>query len=176
MDQLMFHPRIVHLPIALSVLMPLVAGGVTFAYFRGWFDRRVWVIVLLLQTALVATALSAMYTGDMEEERVEQVVPERHIEAHEAAATRFVWASAVVLILMAAPFVLAEGDLSNALMIFSCVGAAVVLALGYRTGEAGGRLVYEHGAASVHVERAATSPDNRIPALDEYEDDADTDE
>ena len=43
MDQLFFHPKVVHLPMALAVLMPLVTGGVLFAWWRGWFQRRVWV-------------------------------------------------------------------------------------------------------------------------------------
>ncbi len=176
MEQLLFHPRLIHLPIALAILMPLVAGGVTFAYLRGWFDRRVWVIVFLLQCTLVGSGLVAMYSGDSEKERVERVVEERYIDFHEEAAELFIWASAIVLALMAIPLALREGELSNALIIFSCLGSVVVLGLGYRAGEAGGRLVYQHGAASVHVDQARQLPDNRIPAIEAYEDDADSDE
>jgi uncharacterized membrane protein len=176
MDQLLFHPKVVHFPIALAALMPLIAGGVTFAYLRGWLDRRAWVIVLLLQGSMFGSGLVAMYTGGEEEEQVAQVVAERHIESHEEAAEHFVWASAIVLALMVVPLVLSEGELSNAIIIFSCIGSVIVLALGYRVGEAGGRLVYEHGAASVYVGQPRESPDNRIQALEEYEDDADSDE
>lgn len=176
MDQLFFHPKVVHFPIALSVLMPLIAGGVTFAYLRGWLDRRVWAIVFLLQGSMFGTGLVAMYTGEEEEERVAQVVPERHVEAHEEAAELFVWASAIVLALMAVPLLLSEGELSNAILIFSCIGSVAVLALGYRAGEAGGRLVYEYGAASAYLNPTAESPNNRIHAMEEYEDDADSDE
>ena len=86
MDQLLFHPKVVHLPMALAVLMPLVTGGILVAWWRGWFDRRVWVVVLLLQGALAGSGAVAMNTGEKEEERVEQVVAETHIEAHEEAA------------------------------------------------------------------------------------------
>ena len=64
MDQLLFHPKVVHLPMALAVLMPFVAGGVAFAWWRGWFDRRVWVIVLLLQAALAGSGFVSMNTGE----------------------------------------------------------------------------------------------------------------
>lgn len=176
MDQLFFHPRIVHLPIALAFLMPLIAGGVASAYLRGWLDRRVWVIILLLQGAMFGSGLLAMNTGEAELERVEQVVASRHIESHEEAAELFIWASAIVLGLMAVPLVLPEGEVSNALIIFACLGSVGVLALAYRTGEEGGRLVYEHGAADAYVRPAEGPADNRIQAIDEYEEDADSDE
>ena len=63
----------VHLPMTLAVLMPLVAGGAVFAWWRGWFDRRVWVIVLLLQAALAWSGFVAMNTGEAEEDRVEEI-------------------------------------------------------------------------------------------------------
>ena len=151
MDQFLFHPKVVHLPIALAILMPLVTGGVAFAWWRGWLDRRVWVIVLLLQAALAGSGLVAMNTGETEEERVEEIVPERYIESHEEAAEAFLWASAIVLALMLLPLVLPEGRLRTATAVGACLGTLLVFGLGYRTGEAGGRLVYEHGAAQAYV-------------------------
>lgn len=162
MDQLLFHPKVVHLPIALAMLMPLVAGGAAFAWWRGWFDRRVWVIVLLLQAALAGSGLVAMNTGETEEERVEDVVPERYIEAHEEAAEAFVWGSAIVFALMLLPLVLPAGRLRTAAAVGACVGTLVVFGLGYRTGEAGGRLVYEHGAAQAYVPAGEVSPLHQI--------------
>jgi uncharacterized membrane protein len=151
MDQLLFHPRVVHLPMALAVLMPLIAGGVLFAWWRGWFQRRVWVVVLLLQAALVGSGALAMNTGEREEERVEEAVAGEHIEAHEEAADLFVWASAAVLLLMAVPLMLPEGRARQAACIVAFVGTLIVFALGYKVGDAGGRLVYQHGAAEAYV-------------------------
>ena len=62
-----------------------------------------------------------------------------------------------------------------AIMIFSIVASAVTLAFGLRAGEAGGRLVYRYGAANAHLDQDG-EPQNRIHAVEEYEDDADTDE
>ncbi|MDH3201349.1 MAG: hypothetical protein OEM15_10700 [Myxococcales bacterium] len=174
MDQLLFHPKVVHLPMALAILMPLIAGGVAFAWWRGWFDRRVWVIVVLLQAALAGSGLVAMNAGETEEERVEEIVPERYIEAHEEAAEAFVWASAIVLALMVLPLVLPEGLFRTAAAVGACLGTLLVFGLGYRTGEAGGRLVYEHGAAQAYVTPGGVMQEDRIP-LDEHEED-DTDE
>jgi uncharacterized membrane protein len=176
MDELLFHPRIVHLPIALAALMPLVAGGVAFAYMRGWADRRAWGLVLLLQGVMVASGLVAINTGEIEEERVEHVVAELYIDQHEEAAEIFIWASAIVLGLMAVPLALPKGELSNALIIFSSVATAAVLALGFWVGEAGGRLVYEHGAASVHVKAAEAARQGTLEAVEAYEEEYNSDE
>jgi uncharacterized membrane protein len=151
MDQLFFHPKVVHLPIALAVLMPLIAGGVLFAWWRGWFRRRVWVVVLLLQAALVGSGAAAMNTGHREEERVEQAVATEHIEAHERAADSFVWASAAVLFLMAVPLALPEGRARQAVSVGAFLGTLAVFVLGYQVGEAGARLVYQYGAAQAYV-------------------------
>ncbi len=151
MDQLLFHPKVVHLPMALAVLMPLVAGGAALAWWRGWFDRRVWVIVLLLQAALAGSGFVAMNTGEAEEDRVEEVVAEQYIESHEEAAELFMWASAVVLALMVLPLVLPEGRFRTAAAVGAFLGTLLVFGLGFRVGGGGGRLVYEHGAAQAYV-------------------------
>jgi hypothetical protein len=92
-----------------------------------------------------------MKTGEREEERVEQVVAERHIETHEEAAEAFVWASAVVLLLMGLPLALPDGRARQAASLGALLGTLIVLGLGYRAGEAGGKLVYQHGAAQAYA-------------------------
>jgi len=171
MDQLFFHPKVVHLPMALAVLMPLVSAGVLLAWWRGWLPRRVWVGVLLLQAALVGSGAVAMNTGEREEDRVEQIVAEERIEAHEESAEVFVWAGAAVLLLMAVPLVLPEGRARQAVLIGAFLGTLVVFGLGYQTGEAGGRLVYQHGAAQAYL----TNGEVTVPASDEsLEEDSDS--
>lgn len=172
MDQFLFHPKVVHLPIALALLMPLLVGGVALAWWRGWLDRRAWVIVVLLQATLVGSGLVAMNTGEAEEERVEEVVAESHIESHEEAAEAFVWGSAAVLLVTLLPLVLSRGRMHTAAVIGACVGTLVVLGLGYRTGEAGGRLVYQYGAASAYVGAAGAST---LPQSPDSAEDADDD-
>jgi uncharacterized membrane protein len=142
------HPKLVHLPIALAVLMPLLSLGLLVAWWRGALQRRTWVIVVALQGLLVATGVIGLRTGETDEERVERVVPEAAIEAHEEAAETFVVGSGVVLAVALLAAVVRPERRALVLAAAASAGTLVVLLLGYRTGEAGGRLVYEHGAAS----------------------------
>jgi hypothetical protein len=105
-----------------------------------------------------------MNTGEKEEERVEQVVAEEYIEAHEEAAEVFVWASAAVLLLMAVLLVLPQGWARQAASLGALLGTVIVFGLGYNAGEAGGRLVYEHGAAQVYVANGGVA--DGLPAVD----------
>jgi len=90
------HPALVHLPLGLSIVLPLVAAGMAFALWRGLVPRRTWGVVVGLQAALVVGALVALKTGEREERRVEPVVGETALERHEEAAEVFLWGSAVV--------------------------------------------------------------------------------
>lgn len=161
MDQLFFHPKVVHLPMALAVLMPLVSAGLLAAWTTGTLPRRAWVGAVILQALLVGSGVVALRSGEAEEERVERVVAERFIEEHEEAAERFVWGAGAILVLHLAAAVLRREALARMLAAAATVGTLLVLFLGYRTGEAGGALVYRHGAASAYAERApapATDP------------------
>ena len=157
MDSLPLHPVLVHLPIALGVLMPLVAGGLLLAWWKGWLPRRSWLIVVVLQVVLVGSGLVAMRTGEADEERVEAVVAHAHIHAHEEAAEAFVWAAAATLLLAGGVLFVRKDKPARMLAAASTVAAVAVLVLCVVAGDAGGRLVYEHGAASAHRD-APTTP------------------
>jgi uncharacterized membrane protein len=142
------HPKLVHLPIALAVLMPLLSLLILGGWWRGLLPRRTWLLVAGFQALLVVSGLAASKTGERDEERAEQIVPESAIEAHEEAAETFVGASAAVLVLVVLAAVVPRERTAQALAAAAIAGTLLVLALGYRVGEAGGRLVYEHGAAA----------------------------
>jgi uncharacterized membrane protein len=158
MDALLFHPKLVHVPMALGVLMPLIAGGVAFAWWRNWLPWRTWFIAIALQAVLVASGSLALQSGESEEERVEHVVSERLIEAHEEAAQVFVWGSATVLALMLAAAALGQRRPGVSIAAVATLGTLVVAGLGYRTGSAGGSLVYEYGAARAYESSGSDSP------------------
>lgn len=151
------HPMLVHLPIALAVLMPLVSAGLLIAWWRGALQRRTWFIAVALQAVLVASSFAAIRSGEAEEDRVETVVAEPAIEAHEEAAEGFLIASAVVLGVALGAALIRRERAARTVAGIAALGTLAVLALGYRTGKAGGDLVYQHGAASAYAAPASTT-------------------
>lgn len=171
MDTLFFHPKVVHLPMALGVLMPLVAAGLTLAWWRRWLPWRAWLIAIGLQVALVVSGVAALRSGEAEEDRVERVVPEAALESHEEAAVGFVWASGAVLVVMLVAATFGRRRFAPAVALAATVGTLVVAGLGYRTGQAGGSLVYQHGAARAYVIPAADGAPIAAPLRDDDDDD-----
>ncbi len=135
--------------IALAALLPLLAAV---AIRAGWVPARVWIAVVLLQGALVGSAWLALETGESEEERVEHVVPESRIEAHEEAAERLIPIAAAALGVTALG--LLGGALGTAGRTASLVAMALVLGATVKVGHSGGELVYRHGAAQAYAQRA----------------------
>jgi uncharacterized membrane protein len=143
------HPAVVHLPIALAILVPLVAAFALLAARLGWLPSRGWAFVVLLQALLVGSAWLALETGEQEEERVEEVVAERHIEAHEERAERLMLGAAAVLLVLGAG--LAPGRVGAVARPLGLVLAVGVAALAADVGHSGGALVYEHGAGAAYA-------------------------
>jgi uncharacterized membrane protein len=159
------HPAVVHFPLVLLFLVPLFAVGAVWAIRRGADSRRTWGIPLFLTAALAASAFVALQTGDADEDRVEAVVSEAALDAHEEAAERFLVLSGVLLLFAAVGLV--RGDVGQAARLITVVGSLGVAAAGVQVGASGGELVYRHDAASVYADRAAPA---RIPDLDEDDD------
>jgi len=155
MDELLFHPKMVHVPMALAILMPLVAGGLLLAWWRGWLPARAWIVAVGLQAILLGSGVLALRSGEVEEERVEGLVAEQLIEQHEERAALFVWASGGVLAVMLLAGALGGRRSALPAAAAAALGTCVVLGLGYRTGEAGGSLVYRYGAAGAYAGGAA---------------------
>ncbi len=172
MDALLFHPKVVHLPMALAVLMPLISGGLFVAIWRGWLQPRSWVIAVALQAILVGSSFVALETGEDEEDRVESIVDERHIHEHEEAAEAFAWTGvgALALVLLAAGMAMrGAGAVATGSGLLAVLAAVVVLVLGLRVGSAGGSLVYEHNAGAAYgPESGAATPD---AGREEHDDD-----
>lgn len=150
------HAAVIHMPIALAVLLPLFALGAIIAISRGAAPRHAWGITVALAAMLAASALIAKETGEDGEERVEQIVPDAALEAHEDAADRFV---VVVLAVLAVSVLgLRRDRIGAAGRLVATVGTVAVLATGYAVGKAGGELVYQHGAASAYIDGATLPP------------------
>jgi uncharacterized membrane protein len=171
MDALFFHPKLVHIPIALGVLMPIIAGGLLVAWWRNWLPARGWFVAILLQAILVGTGIIALRSGEAEEDRVERVVAETYIEQHEEAAGMFVWASGGVLAVMLLAAAFRTRRRSLPIAAAATLGTLVVLGLGYQTGRAGGELVYQHGAAQAYSSATGATGSEAIPPRSEEDED-----
>lgn len=159
MDLSPLHPKLVHLPIALMFLVPVVSGGLLLAWHRGWLPRRSWWGAVALHGLLVVASSAAVQSGEIDEERVESVVPEAALEAHEQAATHFMWAAMGLLVVFAVPTLVGERERlakGAAAMVFA--GTLGLMVLGVRVGDAGGALVYSHNAGAAWSDGALERP------------------
>lgn len=163
------HPAIVHLPIALALLSPALALLTWLAIRAGFVPSRTWAIVVLLQALLVGSSWLAIETGEDQEEKVEDIVGERHIESHEEAADRFL-SVAIVAAVVSAGGLLAgsRGGIARAATV---AAGAAVLAAGIAVGHSGGELVYRHGAASAYVERGSNDAPTSASVRRRHDDD-----
>jgi len=142
------HPAVVHFPIALMAFLPLVAAVVLWRLHDG-ARLRTWGWVTLTATLVVAAGVVAQETGEDQEERVERVVPKEAIEAHHDAAHAFVFVAWVVLGLSLVGF--APGFVGRSARLVTLVGTLALAYFGWRVGDLGGKLVYQHDAASAYT-------------------------
>lgn len=143
------HPVVVHFPIVLAVLLPISAAVALWAIRKGTTPRRAWSVPVVMAVALALSALAAVKTGEVQDERVEQVVPEAPLEAHEEAAEQFLTLSGGLALLLAVGLV--RGRVGGVARGLGTAGAVALVAVAAYVGHSGGRLVYEYGAASAYT-------------------------
>jgi len=161
------HPAVVHFPIALAILTPLLAVLAFGAIRAGLVPARAWAVVVLAQVLLAGSAWLALETGEDQEEKVEKVVAERYVDTHHEAAERFLAIVAVAALVSASGLLAGRrGAIGRAATLAAGV---VVISAGIWVGHTGGALVYEHGAAAAYVKKPATPIDgtSRIPDDDD---------
>lgn len=160
MGDLPLHAAIVHIPLGVAAVAPLIAAGLAVALVRGAVDKRSWVIVIALQAVIVLGGLAAMNTGETEEQTVKRVVDKHWIHEHEERAEAFVWSAGVTFAMATSVLLLGPGRVAVGAAV-TVLGTLVSLSLAYRTGHAGGELVFKHGAASAYATPdAAADPTN----------------
>ncbi|HEY0930563.1 MAG TPA: DUF2231 domain-containing protein [Gemmatimonas sp.] len=147
------HPAVVHFPIVLALLVPLFAIGALVMIRRQARPVRAWGLATALFVALSISAWVAVETGEDTSERVESVVAEAPLEAHEEAAENFLRLSVLVTVIAVAG--LAAGRVGQGARLAATLGALVLLVAGWRVGHSGGALVYQHGAASAYATGSA---------------------
>lgn len=149
------HPAVVHFPVVIAFLLPLFAFGAIWMIRRGARPRRAWAIPVAMAAALWLSALAAVETGEEQDERVEQIVSEDALSAHEDMAEMFLTASLVIMLVAGAG--LAPGRIGGVSRALAAFGTVVLVIGATRVGHSGGLLVYRHGAASAYASTTVDS-------------------
>ncbi len=150
-SQLPLHPAIVHLPIGLALLAPVLAIVLTSRLWHGGQSRLAWLMLPITQAMLVAGGVLALLSGEHEEERVEHVVGKAFIEQHETAAQIFLAVAVAALGISLVVTLLRAASSQRLAMVLATVASLVVAGLGLNVGRAGGELVYHRGAAAAYA-------------------------
>ena len=150
MDGLPLHPVLVHVPIGIASVLPMVLVYLLWSQRRGTLPATAWWVGAGLAVVMAGGAFAAMRTGEAEEDRVEQVVPKRAIHAHEEAAEAFLAAAAATAGLAVLGALVKAAKPSLALRSLALAASVAALALCVRAGHAGGLLVYEHDASAAY--------------------------
>ncbi len=133
----------------LAFLLPIAALGAIWAIRRRVLPRRAWSVPLGVAAALAVSAWAAVETGEAQDERVERVVAEQPLSAHEQMAETFLTASGVLVLVAAVGLI--GGIAGRTARITTTVGSLALLALAARVGHSGGQLVYKYGAAAAYT-------------------------
>ncbi|MCC6156422.1 MAG: hypothetical protein IT350_00090 [Deltaproteobacteria bacterium] len=180
LSNLPLHPAIVHLPLGLAFVAPVVAVILLGLALAGKLARTHVLIAVVLQVVLVASAMVALQTGEGAEDRAERVVNERFIEEHEHRAQTFTVVAAATLASMLGALALAGRPMGARAAIALTLAMTVgVAGLAVRTGHAGGELVYVHGAAAAWTGSAfatkgtAAAPTSNAKGVNHEEDEDD---
>ena len=143
------HPAVVHFPVVIGFLLPLIVGGTLWAIHRGAHTRRAWSIPVLATLMLAASTWIAVETGEEQEDRVERVVAKQPLANHSELAETFLAVSAGLAVIAAAGLVGGVGG--RAARIVTAAGSLAVAVGATVVGHSGGQLVYRFGAAAAYV-------------------------
>ena len=151
------HPIVVHIPLVLAGLTPVVAGWLAWQTWRGRGSRRAWLVAFTLQAVIVGSALVAIDTGGDEADVVRKVVPRGAIGAHAHDAKQFAIGAGAVGVMLLAAVAFTEKKAAVAGGV-AAAAAVVVVLLGVRAGHEGGKLVYQYDAAAAYVKVPTAVP------------------
>jgi len=144
------HPIIVHFPIALTFILPILILVFAFMIKTKKMSHLAWLVIIGLQVATTASGYIALETGEDEEHVVEKVLDKKLIQAHEESAEIFVGFTVLALVLSIGIYFL-RSELQFFSQLVICLVTLVSCYFAYATGHLGGELVYRHGAAQAYT-------------------------
>ncbi len=147
----MLHPAVVHLPLGIALLLPLLCLVAVWLHFRRHEESplvsRFWFAVVLALFTASAGALLSHSTGEAGEHAIEKFIPKEAIKKHEDYSEVFA-ALLYTMTAIASVTLILRGRLKGAGILLVSVLSLGTLVAGYLTGNEGGKLVYEHKAAN----------------------------
>lgn len=158
--QVPLHPLIVHFPIVITFLLPVLILVFALMIKSNKMNPKSWLIIVGLQLTVVVTGYVSLETGETEEHTVEKIVSKKIIHEHEEAAEVFVGSTVLALVLSIAAFFIRK-EIGFPVKLGIAGLTLVSCYLAYKTGQLGGELVYKHGAAAAYTE--ATPVEGLLP-------------
>ena len=147
--QVPFHPVMVHFPIALAFILPILILVFAFMIKSQKMTHQAWLVIIGLQVMTTVTGYVALDSGEKEEHQVATVLDKKHIHHHEESAEIFVGSTVLALVISIAAFFLRK-EIQFYVHLSVCIVTIISCFLVYKTGSSGGELVYRYGAANAY--------------------------
>ncbi len=142
------HPALVHLPLTLAVVTPVLAVGLTVVLWRDRLPRRAWLGMVILQGVLLASGLIAMDFGEGEEERLKSKISPALLERHDDLADEFLWVTGFTLGAAGLVLVVRRPGTVRAMAVTTVIGSVIAAGAAVRAGHSGAELVYIYNAGA----------------------------
>lgn len=171
MFDLPLHPIVVHFPIVLGSLLPVLAILLWWAIKKWQWTPKVWALVSAVALVYTLSAVTAVQLGEEDEEKVEKVISEEVIEEHEEAGELIPWLAGTLFLVSLGGFTVRYSKRAHLAMIALSLVAVIPL---INAGHTGGELVYKYGASIAHLspEHKAAIQSGTILKLHEKDDHA----
>jgi uncharacterized membrane protein len=155
------HPAVVHLPLGIAIVLPIVATLALVGIIRNLLPARAWWLVFALQSVMLLSGFLAVSSGENDADAVKEIVVEEAIHDHQTKAKQFMLVNNLAVLLSIGALATAAAKLGRLMLILATIGTFLSAGMSLRVGQAGGELVYVHGAASAHT-------DEGTPTVDEH--------
>jgi uncharacterized membrane protein len=134
------HPIIVHFPIAIGCLLPLLMLLNIVAMRRWQWPQKTWWMIVAFQLIFLLSSIAAVEAGEWDEENRSAPMAAGMAD-HEEWGEKVPIAAGVMLVLTLVPLFIRKRN--HSMMIACIVGSAVVVVLLIKVGHTGGLLVYD---------------------------------
>ena len=155
------HPFLVHLPLGLVAVLPVLSAWGLIARRRSDTPGTIWVVVVALHAFLAVSAWFAAEIGERHVHIVKHLVDGTFLDAHADAGNALQVVASVAFLLCLVG--LARDRVGSIGRVMSTLLACAMLFMGYEAGRTGGELVYRHGAARAYVDPDTTGAPSAAP-------------